>query len=54
MNRFRHRPILEELENRTVPSTITWTGAGGDDYWDNTLNWDAHVLPGIGTVDDLR
>jgi hypothetical protein len=33
------RPILEALEDRTVPSTLTWTGAAGDNNWDTAANW---------------
>ena len=30
---------LERLEDRAVPATHTWTGAGGDGNWSNSANW---------------
>lgn len=33
----------------TPVSTITWTG-GSDIYWNNTANWDAGLVPGVGTA----
>ena len=33
----------------TPVSTITWTG-GADIYWNNTNNWDAGLVPGVGTA----
>jgi hypothetical protein len=44
------RPRLEALEDRTVPSTVTWVNPGGGD-WDTAANWSdgtTHRLPGPG------
>lgn len=30
-----------------LSATITWTGAGGDNMWNNNLNWSPTVLPGV-------
>lgn len=35
---------LEQLEDRTVPSTITWTAGDGD--WGNGANWSGGNVPG--------
>ncbi|MCC6659952.1 MAG: hypothetical protein IT437_03605 [Phycisphaerales bacterium] len=47
---MRSRPesflALEALESRTLLSTITWDGGGGDNSWHNPLNWAGDVLPG--------
>ena len=42
--RSRHlaqrRLAIDTLEDRTVPSTVTWTGGGGaDHHWSNAANW---------------
>ena len=29
-------------------ATRTWTGAGGDNEWTNTVNWTESKVPGIG------
>jgi hypothetical protein len=34
----RRRLVLERLEDRTLPSTVSWTGAI-DNNWDNAGNW---------------
>ena len=26
-------------------ATVSWTGAGGDGFWSNPLNWNGNVLP---------
>jgi hypothetical protein len=38
------------LENRLVPTTITWTGANHtvDTNWSDALNWQGGVVPGSG------
>src|SRR6516162_5949358 len=33
----RQRLILESLEERALPSTVTWIGGSGD--WDTASNW---------------
>jgi hypothetical protein len=42
-----YRPLLETLEDRTVPTLFTWTGAGNDNLWDDAANWDQNSLPTI-------
>ena len=37
---FQLRRQLEELENRVVPATVTWTGAGDGIDWHSGANWD--------------
>ncbi len=41
----RYHLILEYLESRSLPSTITWTGAAST-LWSNSLNWNPHTVPG--------
>jgi hypothetical protein len=44
-NRLRSRPMVEALEDRTVPAVV-WIGpVGGSNLWSNPLNW----LDGNGT-----
>jgi hypothetical protein len=38
--------MLEALEDRTLPSTVTWTGAAGNYDWDTAGNWSTSALPG--------
>jgi hypothetical protein len=35
---------LEELEDRTVPSAVSWVGGSGD--WETVSNWSSGALPG--------
>ena len=35
---------LERLEDRTVPSTVSWINAAGGD-WDNAANWSTGMVP---------
>jgi RHS repeat-associated protein len=42
--------LVTLLEDRVVPTLITWDGGGGDGLWANALNWSGDVLP--GTNDD--
>src|SRR2546427_12674558 len=51
VSRMCYRPNLEALEDRVVPSTDTWTGAGGTINWSNAANWDTGHAPQNG--DDL-
>jgi hypothetical protein len=47
-----YRPQIEPLEGRVVPSTDTWTGAGGVNIgWSNPANWNTLTTPAPG--DDL-
>src|SRR5205085_2322936 len=41
------RPRVEPLEDRTVPSTVTWTNPSGGD-WDTPGNWSGGAVPGAG------
>jgi hypothetical protein len=44
------RPRLEALEDRALPSTVTWINPGGGD-WDTAANWSdgtTNRLPGAG------
>jgi hypothetical protein len=43
--RHRTRLLVEVLERRIQPSTVTWTGAGGGD-WATASNWSTGKLPG--------
>jgi hypothetical protein len=42
----RFLPRLEGLEDRTVPTTITWTNGAGDGLWRTPANWTGSVAPG--------
>jgi autotransporter-associated beta strand protein len=42
---------LEELEPRTGPTLVTWTGAGANANWSTAANWDLNQVPGF--LDDL-
>jgi hypothetical protein len=40
------RPLsLECLEDRTMPTAISWTGLGGDASWLTATNWSSHTVP---------
>jgi hypothetical protein len=46
-----YRPLLEAFEDRTLPSTVNWTGASG--VWSVAANWtdasdSSHHVPGAG------
>jgi hypothetical protein len=45
--RILHRPTVEALEDRTLPSTVTWINPGGGD-WDTAGNWSTGTTPGAG------
>jgi hypothetical protein len=32
----------------TNAADVHWSGLGGDNLWDNPLNWDSHKVPGAG------
>src|SRR5437763_1903133 len=49
LKKLRHRLFLERLEDRTVPSTVTWINPVGGD-WDTPGNWSSGTLP--GSADD--
>ena len=40
------RPWFEVLEDRTVPSAISWTGNGDGSSWGDASNWDSGTVPG--------
>jgi hypothetical protein len=44
----RFRPWLEGLEDRTVPTTFTWTGSTGG-LWSTAANWDQNAVPTTGS-----
>jgi hypothetical protein len=53
----RHQLIIELLEDRTVPSSITWIGGAHNSYnttsgdpaaWSNPYNWLGWKVPGAG------
>src|SRR5262249_16803919 len=50
-SRCRTRPRLEALEDRALPSTVTWDGGGATSNWFDRFNWVNDVLPVAG--DDL-
>ena len=43
--RASYRPWAELLEDRALPSTVTWTKPAGGD-WDTPSNWSSGVVPG--------
>ena len=44
----RVQPRLEDLEPLMLLSTVTWTGAAGDNNWDTGGNWSTGNTPGAG------
>src|SRR5207247_330869 len=46
---------IEELENRVVPSTFSWSGLGSTNNWSEAANWMGGTAPtGVkAEVDDL-
>jgi autotransporter-associated beta strand protein len=44
-------PQIERMESRVQLSAVAWTGSGGDNNWDNPLNWSTDALP--GSADDV-
>ncbi|MBX7105964.1 MAG: hypothetical protein K1X57_17915, partial [Gemmataceae bacterium] len=47
---FRRLPLrLQELESRTVPASVFWTGGGSSGNWHDPLNWSSNPsLPANG------
>ena len=45
--KFFRRLFGEALEHRYLLTAVSWDGGGNDFNWDNPLNWNADVLPGI-------
>src|SRR4051812_41425902 len=43
--RFLRHLWVERLEDRTLPSTFTWTGGGSDALWNNPANWSPAGFP---------
>lgn len=44
-SRHTYRPILEALEDRSVPTAVFWTGLGSDSFWSNSGNWQSNIVP---------
>src|SRR5262245_3979522 len=44
-SRRRHRPLVERLEDRTVPAAVSWDGGAGTLNWNDAANWDTNALP---------
>ncbi|MBV9125361.1 MAG: Ig-like domain repeat protein, partial [Planctomycetes bacterium] len=42
---FRRTLLLEQLEDRTAPALVTWTGLAGDSNWDTAANWSGNAAP---------
>src|SRR5262245_39912112 len=48
---FHRLPLrLEQLEDRTLLTTVSWDGGAGTLRWDDAQNWSTDALP--GTADD--
>ena len=45
------RPAVIRLEDRTLLSSITWTGSAGDNNWDTPANWSSDAVPTV--ADDV-
>ena len=45
------QPRIERMETRLQLSAVSWTGGGGDNNWDDPLNWNTGTLP--GSADDV-
>ncbi len=45
------RPRFERMEERTLLSPVTWTGAAGNNDWDTPDNWSTDSVP--GSMDDV-
>ncbi|CAM2068373.1 PKD domain-containing protein [Sulfidibacter corallicola] len=43
-----YQPSVLELKN-LGPDNATWTGGGGDNFWNNPANWDVNAVPGPNT-----
>src|SRR5262245_37773623 len=44
---FRRLPLhLEQLEDRTLLTTVSWDGGAGTLRWDDAQNWSIDALPG--------
>ena len=51
-NRSRKcRPMIEQVEPRTLLSAVQWTGEGGNNNWDTPANWSTDSVP--GPADDV-
>ncbi len=48
---IQRRLAFEYLEDRVVPATISWTGAGGNSFWSTIGNWNLGRAPLAG--DDI-
>ncbi len=47
--RPKFRPVFENLEDRFLPSTVSWIGGSGD--WNTAANWSGGAVP--GSADDV-
>jgi hypothetical protein len=52
LTRRGYRPSLEGLEDRTVPSTVTWVSGNGD--WDVASNWSTGTVPSAADDVDIN
>lgn len=47
-SRWSSALVVERLDRRDVPATVTWTGAGGTPNWALGANWDSGDVPQPG------
>lgn len=47
-SRARTTQLIELLETRIAPATLTWTGSAVDNLWTNPANWNGGLTPADG------